>query len=67
MSLVHRIQQLLAHSRFPELTDVVSDAVQCLVVVWVSRKKLTDLVGHANQVIDIHVCQSLDVLWCGGE
>ena len=47
-------QQLAAHARLPELLDVLRNALQGLGSVGHRLEEAANLVGHADQVVDMH-------------
>jgi len=47
-------KQFPAHARLPEFAQVLGDFLQGLVARGHGLEKSADLVGHAQQVVDVH-------------
>ena len=48
------VQNQVAHAWFPKLVDVRGNAFHGFFTVWISRKKSTNLIGHVNQIVNVH-------------
>ena len=52
--LVNAIQNQVAHTWFPKFMDVGGDAALGLFLVGEGREKFANLIGHVNQVVNVH-------------
>ena len=52
--LVNAIQNQVAHTWFPKFMDVGGDAALGLFLVGEGLEKFANLIGHVNQVVNVH-------------
>lgn len=52
------LKQLPTHARCPELTQVQGNLPQGLFLVRVRLKKVTDLIGHLDEILGVHIVYS---------